>query len=80
MAKVKRRSNRDGSIWQRQDRRWTGAAYVLTSAGTFRRVYVYGRTRDEVHAKLVQLQDTSRLAEYRMPTMYGRWGSTSITG
>jgi integrase len=32
---------------------------VLTTDGTFRRAYVYGRTRDEVHARLVQLQDRS---------------------
>ena len=32
---AKRRSNHEGSIWQRQDGRWTGAAYVLTTAGTF---------------------------------------------
>jgi integrase len=56
---ARRRANREGSIWQRQDGRWTGAAYVLTTAGTFRRVYVYGRTRDAVHARLVQLQDRS---------------------
>jgi integrase len=34
---ARRRSNREGSIWQRQDGRWTGAAYVLTNDGTFRR-------------------------------------------
>lgn len=54
-----RRANREGSIWQRQDGRWTGAAYVLTTGGTFRRAYVYGRSRDEVHARFVQLQDRS---------------------
>jgi integrase len=56
---ARRRANREGSIWQRQDGRWTGAAYVLTTAGTFRRAYVYGRSRDEVHARLVKLQDRS---------------------
>ena len=56
---ARRRSNREGSIWQRQDGRWTGAAYVLTTAGTFRRAYVYGRTREQVHARLVELQDRS---------------------
>lgn len=59
MARAKRRSNREGSIWQRQDGRWTGAAYVLTTSGALKRVYVYGRTRDEVHVRLVQLQDGS---------------------
>jgi Phage integrase, N-terminal SAM-like domain len=56
---ARRRSNREGSIWQRQDGRWTGAAYVLTTAGTFRRAYVYGRTREQVHARLVEVQDRS---------------------
>jgi integrase len=55
----KRRSNREGSIWQRQDGRWTGAAYVLTIDGIFKRVYVYGRTREGVHAQLIQLQERS---------------------
>jgi len=32
---------------------------VLTTAGTFKRAYVYGRTRDEAHAKLVRLQESS---------------------
>src|ERR1019366_5721363 len=56
---AKRRSNNEGSIWQRQDGRWTGAAYVRTTSGTFKRTYIYGRTRDDVHAQLVQLQDKS---------------------
>lgn len=55
----KRRSNREGSIWQRQDGRWTGAAYVLTTEGIFKRIYVYGRTREEVHGQLVKLQERS---------------------
>jgi len=56
---AKRRSNHEGSIWQRQDGRWTGAAYVLTTAGTFKRTYVYGRDREEVHTQLLKLQDRS---------------------
>ncbi len=56
---ARRRSNREGSIWQRQDGRWTGAAYVLATDGTFRRTYVYGRTREQVHARLVELQGRS---------------------
>ncbi len=53
MARAKRRSNHEGSIWQRQDGRWSGAAYVLATTGTFKCVYVYGRTREKVHARLV---------------------------
>jgi hypothetical protein len=59
MARAKRRSNHEGSIWQRQDGRWTGAAYVLTTTGIMRRAYVYGRSREEVHSRLVQLQERS---------------------
>lgn len=59
MVRGKRRANREGSVWQRQDGRWTGAAYVLTNAGILKRTYVYGRTRDEVYAKLVRLQERS---------------------
>jgi integrase len=55
----KRRANNEGSIWQRQDGRWTGAAYVLTSEGILKRTYVYGRTREDVHGKLVKMQDRS---------------------
>ncbi len=59
MATAKRRPNREGSIWRRQDGRWTGAAYVLTATGAVKRTYVYGRTREEVYVQLVQLQDRS---------------------
>ena len=58
MAKGRRRANREGSVWQRQDGRWTDAAYVLTTAGTFKRAYVYG-SRDEAHSNLIRLQDAS---------------------
>lgn len=41
--------------------RWPvgGAAHVLTTSGVFKRAYVYGHTRDEVHGKLVRLQAES---------------------
>lgn len=32
---------------------------MLTTDGTFRRTYVYGRTREQVHIRLVELQDRS---------------------
>ena len=34
---------------------WEGAAYVLTTAGTTKRVSVYGRTRDETRKKLTKV-------------------------
>lgn len=60
MARGKRRANREGTIVQRADGRWCAAAYVLTSDGTEKRRFVYGRTREEVHAKLGRLQQQSR--------------------
>src|ERR1044071_1485471 len=47
-----RRANSEGSIYQRKDGRWVGA---LTLEGGRRKAY-YGKTRGEVHAKLVAAQ------------------------
>lgn len=55
----RKRVNGEGSIYQRQDGRWAGAAYVLTTGGTYKRVQVYGRTREDVHKKLVDAQGKS---------------------
>jgi integrase len=55
----KRRANGQGSIYQRKDGRWAGAAYVLTSNGTYKRVPVYGKSADEVDAKLTALKARS---------------------
>lgn len=57
--KPTRRPNGEGTIYQRKDGRWEGAAYVLTSDNTVKRVRLYGRTREEVHKKLIGLQDRS---------------------
>ncbi|WP_433242951.1 tyrosine-type recombinase/integrase [Actinomadura nitritigenes] len=57
--KSKKRANGEGTIYQRKDGRWEGAAYVLTTEGTYKRIRKYGRTREEVHAKLVQAQQKS---------------------
>ena len=54
------RSNGEGSVYHRQDGRWTGAAYVLTPEGTRKRKAVYGKTRKEAYDKLAALQDKSR--------------------
>lgn len=54
------RSNGEGSVYRRQDGRWTGAAYVLTPEGTRKRKAVYGKTRKEAYDKLAALQDKSR--------------------
>ncbi|SCL20753.1 Site-specific recombinase XerD [Micromonospora rhizosphaerae] len=55
----KKRSNGQGSIYQRKDGRWAGAAYVLTADGTFKRVPVYGKSAEEVDAKLTEIKSRS---------------------
>jgi integrase len=50
-----RRANGEGTIYQRKDGRWEGAAYVLTTAGRRVRKRVYGATREQAHAKITAL-------------------------
>jgi integrase len=52
----RRNANGEGSIWLRKDGRWCGGAYVRTVGNRVERRYVYGRTRKDVVAKLVDLQ------------------------
>lgn len=55
-----KRANGEGSIYQRKsDGRWVGSAYVLTTAGTTKRVPVYGSSFEEAHEKLVKLKSAS---------------------
>ncbi|GAA4130718.1 tyrosine-type recombinase/integrase [Actinomadura keratinilytica] len=55
----KRRPNGEGTIFQRKDGRWAGEVYVLTTEGTFKRITVYGRAREDVHKKIVEAQQKS---------------------
>ena len=55
-----RRPNGEGTIYERRDGRWEGAAYVLLPSGGRARKRVYGKTRSEVFAKLAELQQKSR--------------------
>ena len=56
-ARNQRRVNGEGTIsGPRKDGRYVGAFYALTTAGTRKRVYVYGRTREEAHERLVDAQ------------------------
>ena len=55
-----RRGRGEGTIVQRKDGRWCAAAFVLQPNGGEKRVFVYGHTREEVHAKLVELQERRR--------------------
>ncbi len=50
-----RRANGEGTVYKRQDGRWEGAAFVLTSAGVRERRRVYGRTREEAHRAVTKL-------------------------
>lgn len=50
-----RRANGEGTVYKRQDGRWEGAAFVLTSAGVGERRRVYGRTREEAHRAVTKL-------------------------
>ncbi len=55
----KKRVNGQGSIYQRKDGRWAGAAFVLGADGTYRRVPVYGSTAEDVDAKLTAIKNRS---------------------
>lgn len=48
----RRRANGKGTIYQRKDGRWEGAAYVPSAKGGTRRVRVYGDTRADAETKL----------------------------
>lgn len=55
-----RRANGEGTIYPRKDGRYEGAAYVLTTDGTRRRIRVYGHTREEAAGKLTELMAQHR--------------------
>ena len=60
-AKGRRRHNGEGTIsGPRKDGRYVAAFYAPTSAGTYKRVYVYGKTWDQAHARLVEAQAKAR--------------------
>ncbi len=54
-----KRINGEGTIYQRKDGRWEGAAYVLLPNGTYQRRRVYGKTDGEVRKKLTELKAAS---------------------
>lgn len=51
----RRRANGEGSIWPRKDGRYGYAAYVLTTAGTYKRVQGYARSHEDARKKLTEL-------------------------
>lgn len=54
-----KRVNGEGTIYQRKDGRWEGAAYVLTTGGTMKRVRVYARSYDDARKSLTKLVEQS---------------------
>jgi integrase len=54
-----KRANGEGTIYQRKDGRWEGAAYVLTTGGAFKRIRIYGRTREEARKNLTRAIEQS---------------------
>lgn len=57
---ARRNSSGEGTVYRRKDGRYEGAAYVLATNGTRKRVRVYGTTRAEAHAKLTELKAKSQ--------------------
>ncbi len=60
MAPPRRRVNGDGSVTRRADGRWMGRFYAWTTAGTHKRIAVYGRTRQEATARMREAQERNR--------------------
>ncbi|MGP3687406.1 tyrosine-type recombinase/integrase [Streptomyces sp. IBSNAI002] len=57
---AKRRANGEGTITKRTDGRYQAAAYVYRPDGTRVRKFAYGKTREEVSDKLIEMQDKTR--------------------
>jgi integrase len=52
MAPPRRRVNGEGTITRRADSRWMGRFYAWTTAGTRKRITVYGHTRQQVTERI----------------------------
>ncbi|MFC4591833.1 tyrosine-type recombinase/integrase [Sphaerisporangium corydalis] len=52
----RKRSNGEGTIVQRKDGRYEAKVFLPTTAGTVKRISVYGRTREECHTKFIKLK------------------------
>jgi integrase len=57
---ARRRVNGDGSLTKRADGRWMGRYYAWTSAGTRKRITIYGKTRQEAADKMREAQERNR--------------------
>jgi integrase len=69
-ARGRKRANGEGTIYQRKDGRYEGAAFVPTTAGTVKRVRIYGRTRDDVRRQLTRLLEQ---ADQGIPVAAENW-------
>jgi hypothetical protein len=65
-----KRGNGEGSIWPRKDGRYGFAAYVLTTAGTYKRVQGYARSHEDARKKLTELL---RQADQGIPVASESW-------
>jgi site-specific recombinase XerD len=66
----RKRANGEGTIYQRKDGRFEGAAFVPSTAGTAKRVRVYGRTREEVRRQLTKILEQ---ADQGIPVAAENW-------
>jgi Phage integrase, N-terminal SAM-like domain len=69
-SRSRKRANGEGTIYQRKDGRYEGAAFVPTTAGTTKRVRVYGRTREDVRRQLTKLLEQ---ADQGIPVAAESW-------
>src|SRR6202034_1966022 len=69
-ARGRKRANGEGTIYQRKDGRYEGAAFVPTTTGTVKRVRVYGRTHEDVRRQLTRLLEQ---ADQGIPVSSENW-------
>jgi integrase len=69
-SRSRKRANGEGTIYQRKDGRYEGAAFVPTTAGTNKRVRMYGRTREDVRRQLTKLLEQ---ADQGIPAAAESW-------
>ena len=71
MSRTKARANGEGSIFPYRNGGFAAYAWVTTPAGERKRKYVYGPTREAVHAKWVKLQEeaSQRPVATTVPTL-----------
>ncbi|MEC3979528.1 tyrosine-type recombinase/integrase [Amycolatopsis sp. H20-H5] len=65
-----RKANGEGTLYKRKDGRYEAALYVTTTSDTRKRVRVYGKTRTEVHAKLIEAKAQD---QHGIPTVEKSW-------